>query len=86
MKRRRQRLYQERDRLDLSQEDVAEYLGISRPMFTDIENAESDTSIENWELLENLTGVPYKLLRKVTESKCLPLKRRARRSRAPLRK
>ncbi|VBB06478.1 Hypothetical protein LUCI_1710 [Lucifera butyrica] len=67
----RWRLYVERTKRGLTQEQVAFQLGISKQGYNNIELGRRCASAEIWDTLEDLFGVDQRELRAVTEENTL---------------
>ena len=60
----RETLKNARQKAGMTQQEVAEYLGISVRMYQRIENGDSLGKIIHWDKLEDLFSIPQRSLRK----------------------
>ena len=65
----RQRLFLERVRRGLTQEQVAKQVGISRKGYSHIETARRGASTEVWDALEDLFKVDQRELRAISDAR-----------------
>ena len=64
----RERLRAARQDLHMTQQQVADKLGIGLRHYKKIEKGETLGSIQLWDILEDLTGIHQRILRETSES------------------
>lgn len=64
----RENLRQARKDKDMTQKQVAEFLGMTERAYQRIESGERLGTIETWDLLEDLLGINQRILREVSSN------------------